>query len=165
MVRGIKPLLKSLVLIIAVGCIAGPGTLSAEEKRDMGGWGKSDPYNKLYNAAEMDSIKGTVVGIEEIFPLQGMAPGVALLVRESKKDVITVHLGPSWFMNRNNIGIKKGDEVKVRGAWAEISGKDIFIASKVKKGDDFELKVRLTKDGTPFWTLSPEELAKERASQ
>ena len=39
----------------------------------------------------------------------------------------------------------------------------MFIASKVKKGEYFEFKVRLTKDGKPFWTLSPEELKKERA--
>jgi hypothetical protein len=34
----------------------------------------------------------------------------------------------------------------------------------VKQGDNFEFKVRFTKDGKPFWSLSPEELAKERAS-
>jgi hypothetical protein len=36
------------------------------------------------------------------------------------------------------------------------------MASKIKKGDYFVLKVRLTKDGTPFWTMSPEQLAKEK---
>ena len=35
-------------------------------------------------------------------------------------------------------------------------------ASKVKKGDYFEYKVRRTKDGIPYWTMSPEERAKER---
>jgi hypothetical protein len=37
------------------------------------------------------------------------------------------------------------------------------MASKIKKGEDFEFKVRLTKDGSPFWTMSPEELERERA--
>jgi len=36
------------------------------------------------------------------------------------------------------------------------------MASKVKRGNDFEFKVRLTKDGTPFWTMTPEQLARER---
>jgi hypothetical protein len=39
------------------------------------------------------------------------------------------------------------------------------MASKVKKGDHYEFKVRLTKDGTPFWTMSPEELARERKAK
>ncbi|MBC8391119.1 MAG: hypothetical protein H8E17_00930 [Deltaproteobacteria bacterium] len=38
------------------------------------------------------------------------------------------------------------------------------MASKVKKGDYFELKVRLSGDGTPFWTLTDAELAKERTA-
>jgi hypothetical protein len=39
------------------------------------------------------------------------------------------------------------------------------MASKVKKGDSYEFKVRLTKDGTPFWTMSPEELARLRQAK
>jgi len=41
----------------------------------------------------------------------------------------------------------------------------VFLASKLKKGESQEFKVRLTKDGTPFWTMTPEQLAKERASK
>jgi len=36
------------------------------------------------------------------------------------------------------------------------------MASKVKKGDFFEFKVRVTSDGTPFWTMSPEDQEKHR---
>jgi hypothetical protein len=39
------------------------------------------------------------------------------------------------------------------------------MASKVKQGEHFEFKVRLTKDGTPFWTMSEDELARELASK
>jgi hypothetical protein len=50
----------------------------------------------------------------------------------------------------------------VKGVWAEIDGKDVFIASKIKKDPNTEIiKVRLTKDGTPFWTMSQERLAME----
>lgn len=139
---------------------------SAAEKTDMGGWGKGSEYNRHYKASEMDDFKGDVVAVKEVVPMRGMAPGVALEVREGKEkdaEVILVHLCPSWFADSKSIGIKKGDQVKIRGSWAEIEGKDVFMASKVKKGDHFEFKVRLTKDGTPFWTLTKEELAKERS--
>jgi hypothetical protein len=39
------------------------------------------------------------------------------------------------------------------------------MASKIKKGDYFVLKVRLTKDGKPFWTMSPEELEQEKKTE
>jgi len=52
--------------------------------------------------------------------------------------------------------------IKIKGVWAEINGKDVFMASKVKQDPDFEIiKVRLTKDGTPFWTMNSEQLAME----
>ena len=140
------------------------GTSVAGEKEDMGGWEKDSPYNKFYNAAERDNFKATVVDIKEVVPMPGMSPGWALVVRESKSEDILVHLCPTWFVDRKGIGLKKGDRVKVRGVWAEINGKDVFLASKVKKGNFFSFKVRLTKDGTPFWTMSPAKLAKERSN-
>ena len=136
----------------------------AQEKTGKGGWELGSPYNKFYKATELDSFKGTVEEIKEIVPLPGMSTGVALVVSESKTEKVLVHVAPSWFMDIKSVGLKKGDRVKVRGVWAEINGKDVFMASKIKKGDYFSLKVRLTKDGTPFWTMSPERLAKERAA-
>jgi hypothetical protein len=107
-----------------------------------------------------------MVGFKEITPLPGMSPGIALLIKDRDTDeIITVHLGPSSFVNPNSISLRKGEKVKVRGVWAEIGDQEIFMASKVKKGDYYEYKVRLTKDGTPFWTMSPEELARERKAK
>ncbi len=157
---------KGFGLIVALCVLAGASfSAVAGEKRDMGGWGLDSPYNKLYDASEMDSFKGTIVKIIEVVPMKGMSPGVGLVVRERGGDDILVHLCPSWFIDRKSTGLKRGDRVKVKGVWAVIDDKDVFMASKVKKGDYFQLKVRLTKDGTPFWTMSPEQLAKERASQ
>lgn len=96
--------------------------------------------------------------------MPGMSPATILIVRDGS-EVIEVHLCPTWFAKPRDVGIKKGDRVKIKGAWAEINGKDIFMASKVKKGEIFEFKVRLTSNGKPFWTMTPEELARERASQ
>ncbi len=131
----------------------------------MGGWERGGTYDRLYDPQELDKFKGKVIAIKEVVPLPGMSPGVALVVRDRDGEEILVHLGPRWFIDPKTMGIRVGDKVKVKGCWAEIDDKDVFIASKVKKGDYFEFKVRLTKDGTPFWTMSPEELARERAGQ
>ena len=130
----------------------------------MGGWEIDSPYNKLYDASEMDSFKGNIVDIKEVTPMPGMSPGVAVVVAESQMEKTLVHVCPIWFAGVRDIGVKQGDRVKVKGVWAEINGRDVFMASKIKKGDDFEFKVRLTKNGKPFWTMSKEELEKERKS-
>lgn len=134
----------------------------AQEKAELVGWEKDSAYNKLYNISEFDDFKGVVEEIIEVTPMPGMASGVGMKVRDQDKEMVVVHLGPKSFVKMDGLGFKKGDKVKVKGVWAAIGGKDVFMASKVKKGYDFEYKVRRTKDGTPFWTLSPEELAKEK---
>ncbi len=157
-----KSMFFILVLLV---CILGVRISSAEEKRDMGGWEEGSAYNQLYDPKEMEKFKAIAMGFKKIVPLPGMSPGVALLVRESEDEIITVHLGPKWYVDPNSIQIKKGDKIKIKGVWAEVDGEDVFIASKVKKGDYYEYKVRLTKNGKPFWTMSPEELAREKASK
>ena len=146
---------------MGAGGASHPNIAFAADSKDMGGWEKDSPYNRLYNPSEMDRIKGQVEKITEIVPLQGMAPGVAIILRQSKSETIEVHVCPSWYIDANSTGVKKGDTLKIRGSWAEVGDNFVFMASKIKKGDFFELKVRLTKDGTPFWTMSPEELERE----
>ena len=73
-----------------------------------------------------------------------------------------VHICPAWYRKPEEIRLKKDERIKLKGVWAEVNGKDIFIASKIKKDPDIDIiKVRLTKDGTPFWTMTSEQVAME----
>jgi hypothetical protein len=153
---------KVIVLIVCLFVLMKGALVMAEDKPDLAGWGKDGQYNKYYKVSEFDEFKGHVEEIIEIKPLPDMAPGIGLKVRDQDKDMVTVHLGPKSFVKTDSIGLKKGDRVKVKGAWTQIEGKDVFMASKVKKGENVELKVRRTKDGMPYWAMSPEELAKEK---
>lgn len=147
----------ALLLLLSVAV-----TAQAEGPQDMQGWEKDAPYNQLYDARERDSFKGYVKKIFTVVPMPGMAPATALLVEEDEDVVNLVHVCPEWFAGPQDIGVRRGDKVKVKGVWAEIDGEFVFMASKVKKGDFFEFKVRISSDGTPFWTLSPEEQEKHR---
>jgi hypothetical protein len=133
----------------------------AAESAEKKGWGVNDPYNKLYNPKELEKLKVKVVKVIEVIPMPGMSPATALDVREGSSPII-VHLCPVWFAKPGEVGVKPGDTITIRGSWAEIDGKDVFLASKIKKGESQEFKVRLTKDGTPFWTMTPEQIAKEQ---
>ena len=150
-----------LILLMSLSLIGGIGSVQAEEQRDMHGWGIDDPYNKLYDVREFEKIRAYVVRVKEVVPMPGMSPATALDVREGAY-IYEIHLCPTWYRKPSEIRLKKNERVKIKGAWAEINGKDIFMASKIKKDPDIEIiKVRLTKDGTPFWTMTPQQLAKE----
>jgi hypothetical protein len=135
------------------------------DKKDMGGWESGSPYNKLYDVSELERLRAWVVKVAETIPMPGMSPGVVLHVREGNSpgaEITVVHVCPTWFIKPGDIGLKPGDRIKIRGVWAEINGEDVFMAAKIKKGEYFSLKVRLTKNGRPFWTMDPQELAAER---
>ena len=153
--------LVSMAALILLSFAIGVNHAPAGEKRDMKGWGVDDPYNKLYDIREFEKIRASVVRVKEVVPMPGKSPATALDVREGD-DVFEVHLCPTWYRKPDEIRLKKDERIKLRGVWAEVNGKDVFIASKIKKDPDFEVvKVRLTKDGTPFWTMTSEQLAME----
>ena len=150
-----------LMVLIALSFMVGTSWVQADEQRDMQGWGVDDPYNKYYDVREYVKVRAWVVRVKEIVPMPGMSPATALDVREGS-DEFEVHICPTWYRKPSEIRLQKNARIKLRGVWAEINGKDVFIASKIKKDPDIDIiKVRLTKDGTPFWTMTPEQLAKE----
>ncbi len=137
---------------------------AAEEKNDMQGWEKDSPYNKHYDVREYERIRAWFVRAKEVIPMPGMSPATVIEVIEGT-ELIEVHLCPTWYRKPSDIKLKKNARIKIKGVWAEINGKDVFMASKVKKDPNQEIiKVRLTKDGTPFWTMTPEQVAWEMLS-
>lgn len=154
------------LLAVALTAFIGVRPASAEKVIVPKGWEEGGPYDQNYNPRELDKLRAWVVALREDAPMKGMAPGVILEVKEGKDDdeTILVHVCPSAYMGPGEIGLRRGDRIKIRGAWAYIDNKDVFMAAKIKKGDYFELKVRLTTNGKPFWTMTPEELARERSA-
>lgn len=152
--------MRALVLSLLLTALCLPAAALAAAKADpnIKGWEKGGEYDRMFDPKEADSLKGRVVKIMDVTPLPGMAPGVALEIEDKKdKSVETVHVGPKAFVDLGAIGLKEGDQVKVTGAWVEFDGRDILFAVKIKKGEDTELKVRRTRDGFPYWSMTPEE--------
>ena len=160
--RSINLFIIVAMVIFAAGFIANP--VGAVDEQLMKGWEEGSPYNQLYDVKEFEYFRAWVVGFKEEPPMPGMSPATIMVVKDGD-DLIDVHICPTWFAKPEEVGVRKGDRVKIKGVWAEVDGKDVFMASKVKKGDSdvFEFKVRLTKNGKPFWTMTKEELAHERA--
>jgi len=166
MFKQCKAIIVVALVILGVAFVTTKPALAGDP--GLKGWEAGSDYNNHYNVSELDSFKGVFVEFMEITPLPGMAPGIGMKVKDEDGDIIKVHLGPKSFVKMDAIGLKKGDKVKVKGVWADINKEEVFMASKVKnksRDEEIELKVRLTSDGTPFWTMSREQLAKEQQSK
>jgi hypothetical protein len=68
---------------------------------------------------------------------------------KTRKETITVHLGPSWFFNKK-IKLHKGDIVEIEGSRISYALRQIIVANKIKKGN--LILVLRDEQGTPLWT-------------
>ncbi|NDV28920.1 hypothetical protein [Desulfovibrio sp. JC010] len=133
---------------------------------DIKGWEKGGEYDSLYDNTDRDVFKGTLLKIKDYTPMDGMTEGVAVLVKDKEDgEEVLVHLGPKDFVEPRIKDLRPGVRVKVYGVLVELDGEYEYMAAKLKAGEERKYKFRLTKDGTPFWSLSPEELQKEESSQ
>jgi hypothetical protein len=116
--------------------------------RGSGGWGMGSQYNSMYNPATVETVLGTVELVDRVTPMKGMNYGIHLVIK-TDKETIAVHLGPSWYIERLDTKIEKGDRIEVKGSRVTIAGKPAIIAAEVKKGDN--VLVLRDSQGIPAW--------------
>ena len=106
----------------------------------------------MYNAQMPTTVKCVIaeVGkVDQIWgPMKGKSYGVNLTVK-TDKETLTVYLGPSWFIDRQNIKIEKSDIIEVRGCKKIYNGKFVIVAQEIIKNKEV-LKLR-DEDGNPVW--------------
>jgi hypothetical protein len=147
--------MKRLVAVISVLSVL--GVLMASESfaqrgphwRGSGGWGPGGQYMKLYDPKTVETLTGEVVSVDLVTPMKGMSQGVHLTVKTDKES-IPVHLGPSWYLENQDVKLAPKDTVEVKGSRVNFSGKPVLIAAEVKKGDG--VLVLRDENGFPAWS-------------
>ena len=116
--------------------------------RGSGGWGPGGPYGRMYDTKAVETVAGEVTQVDRITPMRGMSAGVHLVVKTDKGD-LSVHLGPQWYLENQDVKIEPKDKVEIKGSRVTVQGKPTLIAAEVKKGDEV-LKLR-DEAGMPVW--------------
>jgi hypothetical protein len=102
----------------------------------------------MYNPETAEKISGEVVSIDEIIRGRDGFYGIHLTVK-TDKETVTVHLGPGWYIEKQDTKIEAKDSVEITGSKVLYDDKSAIIAYEVKKGDD-TLVLRDT-NGFPAW--------------
>jgi len=147
--------MKTLVTVVAAlmlfSFFIGTGALAQQGQtlRGGGGWGPGTPYTRMYNPQTVELLSGEVVSVENMTPMRGMGAGVHMMMK-TDKETISVHLGPSWYIENQDITIAPADKIEAKGSRITFEGKPAIIASEVKKGAD----VLMLRDasGVPLWS-------------
>lgn len=114
-----------------------------------GGWGMGSPYARTYDVKAVETVSGTVVRVERITPMRGMSAGVHMVLKTDAGE-FSVHLGPAWYIERQDVKLAPGDTVQVKGARVTFQGKPAIIAAEIRKGDEI---LPLRNDaGVPAWS-------------
>ncbi len=126
-----------------------PDMMGRRGMRGMGGWGHGGNYGRMYNTNTVETISGKVIGVDTFMPMGGMSHGMHLQLQTGNQTV-DVHLGPSWYLEKQKIEIKPNETIEVKGSRITFAGKPAIIASQVKKGNEI-LNLRDEK-GFPVWS-------------
>lgn len=117
--------------------------------KGSGGWSMGTSYGKMYNPKTVETISGEVVSVDKITPIKGMSYGIHITVK-TDKETISVHMGPRWFIENQDIKIEPKDKVEVKGSRITFEGKPAVIAAEVKKGND--ILILRDENGFPAWS-------------
>lgn len=147
--------MKKLAFLIAIVALVGitfeTGSFArmGMKWRGSGGWGMGSTYNRMYDPKTVETIKGEVLRIDQIAPMKGMRKGIHLLFK-TEKETVSVHLGPSWYIENQDVKILPNDTLEIKGSRITFQGKPALIAAEVKKGAEI-LKLR-DENGIPLWS-------------
>ena len=138
----------TLLLILAFSFIYTAESSAQRGKGWRGGWGRGNPCCRMYNPETSEKISGVVVSVDEIIRGKEEFYGIHLTVK-TDEETVTVHLGPGWYIEKQDTKIEAMDKVEITGSKISYNDKTAIVAYEVKKGDD--TLVLRDANGFPAW--------------
>jgi len=148
-IHKLLPLLIGIALVFSELSFAQPRPGMGMGPGAKGGWGANGQYMRLYNTSTEQTVTGTVTEINYVTPMKNMRSKGVRLTLNTESGVISVHLGPMWYINNQDTKIEKNDKLTIFGSKITFNDKPAIIASKVTKGDHV-LTLR-DANGFPAW--------------
>jgi hypothetical protein len=112
-------------------------------------WGQGHAMRTpLYDTNTEVTFSGVVQAVKEV-PGAGRGTGTHLIVK-ADDEMRTVHVGPTWYLEKNSYSFSKGDRVEVTGSKVKYQGEEVVIAREIKKdGHTWTLR---NEQGVPLWS-------------
>jgi hypothetical protein len=101
-----------------------------------------------YDPDTVATLRGTASAVT-VTPARGGRTGGVHITLQSDGQTMDVHLGPTWFLEREGVAVAKGDAVEVTGSVIDSDGNSFLIAQELRKGQKV-LKLR-DERGIPVW--------------
>jgi hypothetical protein len=139
----------SLAVLLGIALMFPPSALSQGRGQGF----RPCPYTPYHCPAtglcKPLTITGKVTRVFTETLQDNMYPGMAMIVDTKDHGQVRVHLGPVWYLERQEFNLVPGEVVQVKGICLEEKGKTRLIAAQVTVGDS----VLMLRDaaGRPMW--------------
>lgn len=94
------------------------------------GWGAVGKYQQIYDPTTEETITGQILKIKHRAPMRGMGVGVLLVLKVEDK-IHDVHIGPKWFLDKQDVQLKKDETVEILGSKIKFESSEVFIAKQI----------------------------------
>lgn len=105
-------------------------------------------YRRGFDPDTVEEVEGEIIEVYYSKESRHDTRGVILFLAD-EEDVYEVHLGPSWYIDRQFRHFRVGDELSVTGSRVDYKSQEIIVAQSVEIGSK---KYRLrNEEGAPYW--------------
>ena len=136
-------------IALAAILLTSPSSSAQRGMGGSGGRGTGRGYQGLYDTTTVQTVSGEVIAVDSFNGAHGIGAGIHAMLK-SDSGSVSVHLGPSWYLDKQSAKIEKGDKITVTGSRIIFQGKSALVAAEIKKGDK-TLSLR-DKQGYPLWS-------------
>lgn len=143
-----KQLLAAALVVVGILALQTPAQMSVKWK-GSDGWGLATRYEQLFNKYNIQAITGTVYKIDTVTPMSDMSRGIQFIIKTTGSEEITVHLGPEWYILRQDMNLNINDVVDIRGARFSLNGKNVMAAFEIRVKE--RVLMLRDQDGIPYW--------------
>ena len=119
-------LVIGLCLALAAPALAQPGGgqgMGARTRPGHAAWAPAAAWGMMYNPQTVTTIQGTV---ESLGPQRPSRMQHESWIIKTDQGNITVHLGPTRYMNQQQMSLNPGDAVEVTGSKVEMRGRTML---------------------------------------
>lgn len=145
---------KVLVVVVAILMLGLGGLMPVPAQAQGRGQGfRPCPYRPydcpLTGICKPMKISGKINRIFTETLAEDMYPGMALILETQDKGRIHVHLGPVWFLERQEFALQPGQEATIQGICVEEGKTTRLVAARLETGD--HVLVLRDLEGRPVW--------------
>lgn len=105
-------------------------------------------YSRPFNSKMIEEVEGRILEIGHSNEKKDERRGIYLILK-TNDEVLMVHLGPAWYVNRRDRRFKIGEEVRIKGSRIDYNGQKALVAISVFKNKKV-LRLR-DEEGIPYW--------------